>query len=134
MTRAGHRRVLVVDDDRGIRLLLATYLRRHGFQLLEAWNGREALVEMRAGNADVVILDLMMPEVSGMDVLRERAADPSLQWIPMIVVSANNRRQVIADVLDLNVRAVLLKPFDLDALLAAVMECLEPVIPAPLAA
>jgi CheY-like chemotaxis protein len=135
VTRAGHRRILVVDDDRGIRLLLVTYLRRQGFQLLEACNGREALTEMRAGNADVVLLDLMMPEVSGMDLLRERAADPSLQWIPIIVVPANNRRQVMADVLDMNVRAVLPKPFDLDTLLATVTQCLEdPEIPAPLAA
>jgi CheY-like chemotaxis protein len=121
----GNRRVLVVDDDPNIRLLLATFLRHQGFQLLEACNGREALTEMRAGNADVVVMDLMMPEVSGWDVLRERAADPSLQRIPMIVVSASNSPTMTADVIDKRVSAVLRKPFDLDALLTAVTTCLE---------
>jgi CheY-like chemotaxis protein len=120
-----NRCVLIVDDDPGIRLLLVTFLRRRGFRLLEARNGREALAGMRAGNADLVVMDLMMPEVSGWDVLRERAADPSLLQIPMIVVTANNSREVTADLLDKDVYAVLGKPFDLDALLTAVTTCLE---------
>jgi CheY-like chemotaxis protein len=125
MDLPGNRRVLIVDDDPGIRRLLVTCLRRQGFQLLEARNGREALAEMRAGNADLVVMDLMMPEVSGWDVLRERAADPSLQRIPMIIVTANNNREVTAGVLDKRVCAVLAKPFDLDALLTTVTTCLE---------
>ena len=82
--------ILVVDDDPGIRLFLVTLLRRRGFRLLEARDGNEALEAMRAGSADLVILDLMMPDVSGWDVLRERAADPSLRRVPMIVVTANS--------------------------------------------
>ena len=92
--------VLVVDDDPGIRLLLATFLRRRGFQLLLASNGREAIAVMRSGKADVVVMDLMMPEVSGWEVLRVRAAEPALMAIPMIVVTANNSRQVTDDLLD----------------------------------
>lgn len=132
----GSRCILIVDDDPGIRRLLVTYLRRQGFRLLEARNGREALEEMHAGNADLVLLDMMMPEVSGMDVLRERAADPSLQRIPLIVVSANSEYEVTADVLDKHVWAVLAKPFDLEVLLSVVTTCLNehPEIPAPLAA
>lgn len=117
--------MLVVDDDRGIRLLLLAYLRRGGFHLLEACNGREALETMHAATPDCVVMDLMMPEVSGLDVLRERAADPSLQRIPMIVITANASREVIAGVLEKDVYAVLTKPFDLDALLTAVTACLE---------
>jgi CheY-like chemotaxis protein len=118
-------RVLVVDDDPGIRRLLVTCLRRRGFRMLEARNGREALVEMRSGHADLVVMDLMMPEVSGWDVLRERAADLSLLRIPMIIISANINRKVMADVLSKRVSAVFAKPFDLDALLAKVTACLE---------
>jgi CheY-like chemotaxis protein len=128
-------RVLVVDDDPGIRRLLVTCLRRRGFRMLEARNGREALVEMRSGHADLVVMDLMMPEVSGWDVLRERAADLSLLRIPMIIISANINRKVIADVLSKRVSAVFAKPFDLDALLAKVTACLEhPDSPAKVAA
>jgi DNA-binding response OmpR family regulator len=128
--------ILIVDDDLGIRRLLVTYLGHRGFQMLEARNGREALAEMRVGRADLVILDLMMPDVSGMDVLRERAADPSLLRIPTIVVTANIKREAPAGILDKHVWAVLAKPFDLDALLTAVITCLEehPHVTHPLAA
>jgi two-component system response regulator MprA len=125
MSLPGNRRILVVDDDSGIRLLLAAFLRRRGYQLLEARNGREALKEMRGGRPDLVIMDLLMPEVSGWDVLRERAGDRALQQIPMIVITANNVRDVIADVGDKYVFAVLGKPFDLDVLLTTVTKCLE---------
>ena len=117
--------VLIVDDDPGIRLLLVTFLRLRGFHLLEARDGREALAEMRTGKVDLVIMDLMMPEVSGWDVLRERAADPALRRIPMIVVTANNIGQATDDLLDKHVYAVLGKPFALNALLAMVTACLE---------
>ena len=50
---AGGRRVLIVDDDAGIRLLLVTFLKRHGFQVRQARNGREALDEMNAGQPDL---------------------------------------------------------------------------------
>jgi len=117
--------ILIVDDDPSIRRLLVAYLRRLGFGLQEARNGREALEKMRAGEADLVIMDLRMPEVSGWDVLRERAADPSLRQIPVIIVTANNLRDVAAGIADQNVAVVLAKPFDLDALLNAVNGCLE---------
>ena len=122
--------ILVVDDDPGIRLLLVTFLRCRGFRLLEARDGNEALEAMRAGSADLVILDLMMPDVSGWDVLGERAADPVLGRIPIIVVTATNYGQVTADLVDQDVFAVVAKPFDLDALLMAVTTCLhDPHVP-----
>jgi len=118
------RSVLIVDDDPGIRLLLTTFLGRRGFRCCEARNGQEALAYFRSGSADVVIMDLMMPVLSGWDVLRERAADPALQRIPMIIITADNNHKLFADLLDRNIVAVIEKPFDLDALLNAVTSCL----------
>lgn len=119
------RRVLVVDDDASIRRLLVTFLRRRGFELLEARNGREALEVMRAGGADLVLMDLMMPEVSGWDVLRERATDPLLELIPVIVVTAANSRDTRAALRGQNVCAVLAKPFDLEVLFKTVTTYIE---------
>jgi CheY-like chemotaxis protein len=129
------RSVLIVDDDAGIRLLLVTFLRRNGFQLRQARNGREALAEMRAGHADVVVMDLMMPDVSGWDVLRVRATDPALQQIPVVVITAMNVRQALLDVAGKGVSDVIGKPFDLAMLLRTIKASLDcDGVPAPLAA
>jgi CheY-like chemotaxis protein len=127
--------ILAVDDDPSIRRLLVAYLSSRGFRLLEASNGREALASMRAADPDLVVMDLMMPVMSGMEVLRERLADPWLLCIPMIVVTASNKQKVIADVRDAQVWAVFAKPFDLTALSTLVTSCLEAhPTPRPLAA
>jgi CheY-like chemotaxis protein len=118
-------RVLVVDDDSSIRRLLVALLRHQGYQTLEARNGVEALAEMRAGSPDLVVMDLVMPEMSGWDVLRERAGDASLLRIPIIVVSANNTQLMRAGVLAKHVSGWIAKPFDLDRVLTTVANCLE---------
>jgi adenylate cyclase len=102
--------------------------------MLEARNGREALAEMRTGKVSLVVMDLVMPEVSGWEVLSERAADPALLRIPIIVVSASNTVQVAAGVLEKQVYAVIAKPFDIDLLLKTVTACLDPDVPALAAA
>ena len=114
--------VLVVDDDPSIRRMIVAALKREGYQFLEAPNGREALEIMRTQEPDVVVLDLMMPIVSGWDVLRERQGDPKLERIPVIIVSAN-REAEIANAIDKGICAFLPKPFDIGALSALVRSC-----------
>jgi CheY-like chemotaxis protein len=115
--------VLVVDDDPSIRGLIVAALRRDGYSFFEAPNGREALEVMRTEHPDVVVLDLMMPIVSGWDVLRERQSDPALLRIPVIVVSAN-REPALASAIDAGICAFLPKPFDIGALSALVRSCM----------
>ncbi|HVS29998.1 MAG TPA: response regulator [Thermoanaerobaculia bacterium] len=114
--------VLVVDDDPSIRRLIVAALKREGYEFLEAPNGREALELMRTKEPDVVVLDLMMPILSGWDVLRERQGDPKLQLIPVIIVSAN-REPEIANAIDKGICAFLPKPFDIGTLSALVRSC-----------
>ncbi len=116
--------ILVVDDDPNIRRMLVVALEREGYRIHEATNGREALEIMRAGETELVVLDLMMPEVSGWDVLVKRAADPELQKIPVIVISAN-RGPEVTQVLQKGICALLPKPFELSALNALVKGCLS---------
>ncbi len=119
-------RVLVVDDDPGIRRMIVAALKRDHYQFFEAPNGRDALEIMRAERPDVVVLDLMMPILSGWDVLREREHDVDLREIPVIIVSAN-RDPDLAVAIDKGICAFLPKPFDIGALSALVRSCL----PAP---
>ena len=116
--------VLVVDDDVSIRrMMIAALKRSNNYEFLEAGNGREAIDLMRKEHPNAVVLDLMMPVMSGFDVLQERAADPELRRIPVIVVSAN-RAPEIATAVDKGICAFLPKPFDINVLNALVRSCL----------
>jgi len=114
--------VLVVDDDPNIRRMMVAALKRDGYTFAEAANGREALDSMRADKPDVVVLDLMMPIMSGWDVLQEREHDATLRQIPVIIVSAN-RAPEVAKAVDKGICAFLPKPFDIGVLSALVKSC-----------
>ena len=116
-------RVLVVDDDPSIRRMIMAALRRDRYEFFEAANGREALELMRQHHPSVVVLDLMMPIVSGWDVLRERSNNPDLLNIPVIIISAN-RGPELATAMDKGICAFLPKPFDIGALTALVRSCI----------
>ncbi|HVG23026.1 MAG TPA: response regulator [Thermoanaerobaculia bacterium] len=117
--------VLVVDDDPNIRRMIVAALRRDGYSFYEAPNGRDALELMREQHPDVVVLDLMMPVLSGWDVLKERQSDAELSRIPVIVVSAN-RDPDVAVAVNAGICAFLPKPFDIGALSALVKSCMPP--------
>ncbi|HMC22234.1 MAG TPA: response regulator [Thermoanaerobaculia bacterium] len=116
-------RVLIVDDDPNIRRMMIAALKREGYSFFEAANGAEALEIMRREHPNVVVLDLMMPIVSGWDVLKERSNEPDLLSIPIIIVSAN-RGPELATAIDKGICAFLPKPFDIGALSALVRSCL----------
>lgn len=118
--------VLVVDDDPSIRRMIVAALKRDGYVFCEAPNGKEALEMMRHEHPNVVVLDLMMPILSGWDVLQARELEPELKQIPVIVISAN-RAPEVATAVDKGICAFLPKPFDIGALSALVRSCL----PAP---
>jgi CheY-like chemotaxis protein len=105
--------------------MIIAALKRDGYTFMEAPNGREALDIMRAEHPDVVVLDLMMPVLSGWDVLRERSADEKLRSIPVILISAN-RDPEIASAVSQGICAFLPKPFDIGALSALVRSCIPP--------
>ena len=105
--------------------MMMAALRRDGYTFIEAANGREALEMMRREHPAIVILDLMMPMVSGWDVLRERSSDPDLLSIPVIVVSAN-RSAELGNAVDKGICAFLPKPFDINVLSSLVRSCIPP--------
>jgi len=115
--------VLVVDDDPSIRRMIVAALKRDGYTFCEAPNGKEALELMRKEHPNVVVLDLMMPILSGWDVLQARELEPELRQIPVIVISAN-RAPEVATAVDKGICAFLPKPFDIGALSALVRSCL----------
>ncbi|MEM7344241.1 MAG: response regulator [Chloroflexota bacterium] len=83
-------KVLCVDDEPGVIELVALILKPQGIEVEGAMNGIEALNTMRQNPPDVVLLDIMMPEMDGWEVYKEMRADAQLKDIPVIIVTARN--------------------------------------------
>ena len=81
------RRVLLAEDDRFLRKAAETALKRHGFTVVPAVDGEEALRLARAEPPDLVLLDLIMPKMQGFEVLRALKADPATAPIPVVILS-----------------------------------------------
>jgi CheY-like chemotaxis protein len=81
------RLILLAEDDRFLRKAADTALRRHGFSVVTATNGEEALEALRTMKPDLILLDLIMPKVQGFEVLRSVKENPATAHIPVIVLS-----------------------------------------------
>ena len=114
--------VLVVDDDDAIRALVTRILRREHFDIEQASNGEEALNKLRTGSFQTVVLDLMMPIVSGFEVVRYLNTHEDAGTPCVIVISAATERD-LRSIDSPYVHTVLRKPFEMADLIAAVRAC-----------
>jgi class 3 adenylate cyclase len=118
-------RVLIVDDNEVNRDLLAKRLQRQGYEVTVASNGFEALELMGSMSLDLVLLDIMMPQMNGYQVLETLKADPALRHIPVVMISAVNDIDSIVRCIELGAEDYLSKPFNPVLLKARINACLE---------
>ena len=118
-------RLLVVDDTEVNRDLLARRLRALGHEVAMAVNGREALEVLGAREIDLVLLDIMMPEMDGFQVLERMRQDAALRTIPVIMISAVDEIDSVARAIELGAADYLPKPFNAVVLRARVTATLE---------
>ncbi|MGL5480199.1 MAG: response regulator transcription factor [Clostridium sp.] len=112
-------RILIIDDDKEINKLIFDVLTNNNYEPYSAFSGEEALKEINNREYDLIILDLMLPNKSGEEVLEEIRQNCS---IPIIVISAKGIIKKKVEVLKLGADDYLIKPFDLEELIARV-EC-----------
>jgi DNA-binding response OmpR family regulator len=117
--------VLVVDDEPSIRLLCALNLELAGFDVSEAGDGPSALARASEGPYDLVLLDVMMPGMSGYDVLAGLRSADATRTLPVVFVSARAGRNDIRHGLELGALDYITKPFDPVALADSVAAILE---------
>jgi class 3 adenylate cyclase len=118
--------LLVVDDDEANRYTLTRRLAREGYaNVTTANDGRQALALLQAGTFDLVLLDIMMPELNGYQVLEHVKADDALREIPVIVISAVDDMASVVRCIELGAEDYLTKPFDTTLLRARVGASLE---------
>jgi CheY-like chemotaxis protein len=120
-------KIMVVDDEPNIRRLFRDELEDAGYEIEQAGDGAEALAELQRTNPDLVILDLRMPELNGLEFLeRARRIRPNL---PVIVCTAVRGIEGDYELWAAQVSSILNKPVDLDLLKNEVLKALEDVEP-----
>lgn len=119
------KRILVVDDDENILNLERTILEQKGFDVTAAGGGAEALQRLAERDFDLVLLDVMMPEVDGFTVCRKIKEDARLKDIPVIFLTAKGGGEALAEGFESGAVMYINKPFTANKLLTIVNTMLE---------
>lgn len=122
ITRAKDCRILVVDDDKKTVASIKLYLEHDGYQVAVAYDGRQALAEARATRPDLLVLDLMLPEVSGVEVCRRLRAESG---VPIIMLTSRATDEDKLRGLDLGADDYITKPFSPRELVARIRAVLR---------
>lgn len=116
-------KILVVDDERDVVELLKFLLEKDGHKVITAYNGREAITTAKAEIPELILLDVMMPEMDGYTVQTQLLDDPKTRAVPIIILTAKGQlRDVFA--MSANVKAYIEKPFDPKTLRSKISESL----------
>ena len=112
----GKTKILIVDDNSDLRKLLALVLKHSNYDTVEAATGLEALKQARATRPDLILMDLVMPDVTGDEVMRRLKADPLTRNMPVIVTTAFLSGTLVDRAIAVGAAEVLYKPFHLKSL------------------
>lgn len=117
--------ILVVEDEAPLMTLLRYNLEKQGFRVEEAADGQEALLRVSEARPDLVLLDWMLPTLSGIEVCRQLRRRPNTRDLPIIMVTARTEDQDAVRALDTGADDYIAKPFVMDALLARIRALLR---------
>jgi DNA-binding NarL/FixJ family response regulator len=120
-----HKRLLLIDDDPNLILLVKDYLEFRGYEVMTAENGREALEVLERDIPDMIICDVMMPEMDGYSLVNHVREDPRTSWIPVLFLSAKGQSQDRVKGLNTGADVYMVKPFEPEELVAQVEAALK---------
>ncbi len=104
--------ICVIDDEPGIRAELGNWLKDYGYAVMTAASGSEALKKIRRKRPSLVILDIIMPEIDGLEVLHQLKSDPLTSSIPVIMLTAKMESSTIIKAQGLQAADYFMKPFE----------------------
>lgn len=119
------KKLLLIDDDPNLILLVQDYLEFRGYEVLTAENGREALETLEHQQPDLIICDVMMPEMDGYTFVKHVRENPETNWIPVLFLSAKGQSQDKVKGLNTGADVYMVKPFEPEELVAQVESSLK---------
>ncbi|KOR36729.1 MULTISPECIES: response regulator [Planktothricoides] len=120
------RRILSIEDESSIQELITIYLEEMaGWEVLQASNGLDGLALAKNEKPDAILLDVMIPELDGIEIFRRLQADPKTQDIPVLFVTSKLKLKDPKNLLDLSQVKIVSKPFDFEHLANQIEEELE---------
>src|SRR5262245_54851716 len=115
------KKILIADDEAEILDIMAKRIAKEGYNVVTAFDGQDAWEKIQGDNPDVIILDLTMPRLNGLDVLKNlRQNPPTPKWQPVIIVSALNELKHIESGLSLDADHYLTKPCEIEDILKGI--------------
>ena len=117
------KRILIADDEEATRFVIKYALEDAGFEVITAEDGYEAINLIREEMPDLVILDVNMPEISGLDVTKLMRKDKATEKIPVFISTAAD--SIKNEFSGLNIESFISKPYDVDILLSSVRRAIE---------
>ena len=125
MTTTEPKKIIIVEDEPDTAEMFAEMMRLSGYHVLKSYGGTPAIALISQEIPDVVVLDVMMPDLSGLEVLRHLRRDPRLEKIPVIAVSAKSLPSDVKNGLDAGANKYLTKPVAFQDLNAAVRDVIN---------
>ena len=119
------RKILVMDDESPIAEVISEFCKSFGFETKILTSGENALEAVKGYRPDLITLDLIMPEVSGVEVLEQLKADPETRDIPIIIISSIAGSTSVEEMLKKQTQEILSKPVQLKTLKASIEEALS---------
>lgn len=119
-----HRKILVVDDEKDIVRLEQTGLKSEGYEVVTASTGREALEKVFFEKPDLILLDVMLPEIDGFEVLKRLRENPETAAIPVIMLTAKSEEADVVKGWKSGADLYITKPFELEELMETVQRIL----------
>ncbi len=116
-------RVLVVDDQKGVRRLLEELFKKEGYEVNVAVDGRDSIEKVKANTPDIILMDMKMPNMNGLEASEEIIKYDSN--IPIIMMTAYGEMEIVQKALEVGVRQYITKPFDIIDLRNLVRSVLE---------
>lgn len=119
------KKLLLIDDDPNLILLVKDYLEFRGYEVITAENGRDALEILESKTPDMIICDVMMPEMDGYSLVSTIRSEPKTSWIPVLFLSAKGQSQDRVKGLNIGADVYMVKPFEPEELVAQVESSLK---------